>query len=103
MGNQRGRSIEIGGVTLACSSAGDPQRPALVLLHGWPFSRSIYDGVIEDLSDDAFVLAFDLPDIGGSRGPPPSAEKHVLADLMLTAAESLGASSILIAASMSAG
>ncbi|TCS04581.1 alpha/beta hydrolase [Rhizobium sp. BK418] len=97
MGNQRGTSIEIGGVTLACSSAGDPKRPALVLLHGWPFSRSIYDGVIEDLSDDAFVLAFDLPDIGGSRGRPPSAEKHVLADLMLTAAESLGASSILIA------
>ena len=73
MGSQQAASIEIGGVSLAYSAAGDPKRPALILLYGWPFSRSIHDGVVEDLSDDAFVLAFDLPEIGGSRGAPPSA------------------------------
>jgi pimeloyl-ACP methyl ester carboxylesterase len=97
MANQQSASVEIGGVTLAYSAAGDPKHPALILLHGWPFSRSIYDAVLRDLSDDAFVLAFDLPDVGGSRGAPPSAEKHVLGNLVLAAAESLGARSILIA------
>ena len=97
MGKLTGASIKVDGVTLAYSAAGDPKRAALILLHGWPFSRSIYDETVEALSDGAFVLAFDLPDIGGSRGAPSSAEKHVLGGLVLAAAESLGASSILVA------
>jgi pimeloyl-ACP methyl ester carboxylesterase len=88
-------SISIGDVTLAVSTAGNPKNPALILLHGWPFSRRIYDGVVDELSTGSFVLAFDLPNVGDSRGVPPSNEKHVLADLLLTAAEKLGAKSIL--------
>lgn len=72
------QTLEAGDMQLAVSMAGDPGRPALILLHGWPHSRKIYDGVIDELDARYFTLAFDLPEIGGSRGTPPSAEKKVL-------------------------
>jgi pimeloyl-ACP methyl ester carboxylesterase len=77
--------------------AGDPARPAIVLLHGWPQSRRLFDRVIDQLATDFFTIAFDLPEIGDSRGAPHSAEKTVLADVVLHAAEKAGAKSILIA------
>jgi len=88
---------EVSGVQLAVSVAGDPDRPALILLHGWPHSREIYDGVLEELGKRYFTLAFDLPEIGGSRGAPPSAEKRVLADILISAAEAIGARSMVVA------
>lgn len=88
---------EVGGVQLAVSVAGDPDRPALILLHGWPHSRDIYDGVLDEFGKRYFTLAFDLPEIGGSRGAPPSAEKKVLADIVISAAEAIGAKSMVVA------
>jgi pimeloyl-ACP methyl ester carboxylesterase len=90
-------SVRVNDLTLAYREAGHASRPALVLLHGWPHSSAIYADVLDELGRDSYVLAFDLPDIGASRGAPPSAEKHVLADIVLAAAETLGARSILIA------
>jgi len=89
--------VEVGGVTLACRTAGSTDRPSWILLHGWPHSSALYDGVINELARDAHVLAFDLPGVGASRGEPESGEKHVLADLVLSAAEKLGAKSIALA------
>jgi pimeloyl-ACP methyl ester carboxylesterase len=43
------------------------------------------------------VLAPDLPGIGDSRKRPPTGEKTVLADIVLTAAETAGARDIIIA------
>ncbi|RUZ71227.1 alpha/beta hydrolase [Mesorhizobium sp. M7A.F.Ca.US.006.01.1.1] len=91
------QTLEAGDMQLAVSTAGDPRRPALILLHGWPHSRKIYDGVIDELGTRYFTLAFDLPEIGESRGTPPSAEKKVLADIVISAAEALGAKSIVVA------
>ncbi|MER9162216.1 alpha/beta hydrolase [Mesorhizobium sp. M0518] len=91
------RTLEAGNMRLAVSMAGDPGRPALILLHGWPHSRKIYEGVIDELGARYFTLAFDLPEIGESRGTPPSAEKKVLADIVISAAETLGAKSIVVA------
>ena len=73
--------------------AGSPDKPDLVLLHGWPRSKEVYDQAIDDLAADHFVLAFDLPAIGGSRGAPTSAETKDLTVIMLGA----GAKSIVIA------
>ena len=83
-------------MTLSARTAGDKSKPGLVLLHGWPHSSRVYDDVIPDLGQDNFVLAFDLPAVGDSHGAPPSAEKSVLADILLTAAESTGAKDILV-------
>ena len=89
--------VETDGLSLGLLSAGNPRKPSLVLLHGWPQSKEVYDGVIDGLADDHFVLAFDLPEIGASRGAPCSAEKKDLAQIVLDAAERRGARSPVIA------
>lgn len=90
-------TVRLGRVKLAVRVAGDRSKPALVLLHGWPQSSHLFTPVIDGLAADSFVLAFDLPGIGGSQGLPFSAEKHVLADLILQAAEKQKATSIIVA------
>jgi pimeloyl-ACP methyl ester carboxylesterase len=90
------KTVKVGGLTLAYREAGNPRNPALILLHGWPHSSALYAGVVGDLAHDSWVLVFDLPGIGESRGAPSSGEKTVLADIVLSAAEALGAHSIVI-------
>jgi len=90
-------TITSGSLQLGIRVAGHGGNPALVLLHGWPHCAALYDGVVGELAMENFVLAFDLPGTGASRGAPPSAEKTVLADIVLSAAETLGARSIVIA------
>jgi pimeloyl-ACP methyl ester carboxylesterase len=90
-------NIQVDGLNIALSRAGDVTRPALFLVHGWPQARALYDGVIDALAADFHVLAPDLPNIGDSRGAPSSAEKLTLADIVLTAAEKAGARRIIIA------
>ena len=84
-------TIEADGLTLGVSTSGDAARPAMLLLHGWPQCRHVFDPVLDALGEDAFGIAVDLPAVGDSRGAPASAEKHVLAGLALSAAEALGA------------
>jgi pimeloyl-ACP methyl ester carboxylesterase len=93
----RTASVEVAGLHIAVSYSGDPTRPALLLLHGWPHCRDLFDPVIDELGKDHFVLAPDLPGVGDSVGLPDSAEKTRLADLMLTAAEALGADRPVVA------
>jgi pimeloyl-ACP methyl ester carboxylesterase len=90
-------TIETHGLRLGFLAAGGPARPGLLLLHGWPQSSRVYDLVIDELGQDHFVLAVDLPAIGMSRGLPPSAEKTVLADIVLAGAERAGARSLVVA------
>jgi pimeloyl-ACP methyl ester carboxylesterase len=97
MSMPKAATIRIQDMRLGASFAGEASRPALLLLHGWPQSRALYEGVLEPLSIDFFVLALDLPEVGESRGAPASAEKSILADIALAAAESVGARDILIA------
>jgi pimeloyl-ACP methyl ester carboxylesterase len=89
--------IETDGLSLGLLSAGKPAKRSLVLLHGWPQSKEVYDRVVDGLADDHFVLAFDLPAIGDSRGAPRSAEKKDLAHVVLGAAERCGARSPIVA------
>jgi pimeloyl-ACP methyl ester carboxylesterase len=90
-------TVSSGSMNLFTRTAGDPAAPCLVLLHGWPHSSKLYEGVVEELSEDFFTLAFDLPEVGESRGSPASAEKTVIAEIILDAAEKLGGHSIIIA------
>jgi pimeloyl-ACP methyl ester carboxylesterase len=50
--------------------AGASDKPGLLLLHRWPQSRALYAYVLEALSASFYVLAIDLPDVGGSHGAP---------------------------------
>jgi pimeloyl-ACP methyl ester carboxylesterase len=66
--SSRSTSVGARGLSLAVQIAGDPGRPGCVLLHGWPQCRRLWDPVLDALARDLFVLAFDLPDVGESRG-----------------------------------
>jgi len=90
-------TVETRDLRLGFLSAGDPGKPPLVLLHGWPQCKEVYDQVIDPLGEDHFVIALDLPAVGESHGVPPSAEKTALANIVLSAAEHLGAQSLLVA------
>lgn len=57
------------GITIYTRIAGDPSRPPVVLLHGWPSSSLLWRNIIPDLSHDFHVLAPDLPGHGQSDKP----------------------------------
>jgi len=78
-------------------TAGSRDRPALILLHGWPLSSAIFEPVIDRLGESFYVLAFDLPGIGKSTGHAGSVLKTDIAATILDAAETIGAKSILFA------
>lgn len=90
-------TVSSGSIDLFARSAGEQASPCLILLHGWPHSSKLYEGVMDELSEDFFILAFDLPEIGESRESPWSAEKTVIAEIILDASEKLRGHSIIIA------
>lgn len=71
--------------------------PAIVLLHGWPQTSFAWERLLGELGQDQYALAFDLPGVGNSVGTPLPAEKRILADVILTAAEQVGAKEIIVA------
>jgi len=89
--------IAVDGIRLSARQAGRPDNPCLVLLHGWPQTSFAWEGVIDELGEDHYALAFDLPDVGDSRGAPRSAEKAALADVVLAAAEQAGGQEVVVA------
>jgi len=88
--------IKGGGQQLSALSAGSPDRPALVLLHGWPLCPAIWEPVIEPLSERHFVLAFDLPGTGKSTGDNIQTLKSEIAGAIIGAAEEAGARDIIV-------
>lgn len=50
-----------------------------MLLHGWPQSGRAFAGVIDELNDEFYLVAPDLPGIGGSQSAPASGTKRDLA------------------------
>lgn len=93
----RQQRLAVEGIELAANVAGDAGRPAILLLHGWPHSKALFDAVVDPLGERFHVLAFDLPAIGDSVGPPASAEKESLARVLLGAAETICSGPILLA------
>ncbi|MER8886635.1 alpha/beta hydrolase [Mesorhizobium sp. M0663] len=89
--------MKLDDLVLAADVTGNPQHPALLLLHGWPHNRRVYDTVIDAFAADFYAIVPDLPGIGESIGAPRTGEKAVLADIVLTAAEELGAKDIVVA------
>ena len=55
-----------GGTDLSFIAAGDPSKPAVLLLHGLPNSASMFRDVLPELSQAAYVVAPDLPGFGES-------------------------------------
>jgi len=73
------RTIESSGLSIALRSAGRDDRPAFVLLHGWPQCARAFDSILQILGEESYLIAPDLPGIGDSRGAPASGEKTAIA------------------------
>lgn len=65
------RRITIDDLDIFYREAGDPDNPALLLLHGFPASSFMFRRLIELLSDRFHVIAPDYPGFGHSDAPAP--------------------------------
>ena len=57
------------GLDIFYREAGDPKKPTLVLLHGFPTSSQMYRKVIDGLKDEFHLIAPDYPGFGESSVP----------------------------------
>jgi pimeloyl-ACP methyl ester carboxylesterase len=80
--------VDLGATSVHVVDGGRPG-PALLFLHGWPESWSMYEPTMIALSDRARVVAIDLPGVGASRGLPADGRKSTLAHLVQALIERL--------------
>jgi pimeloyl-ACP methyl ester carboxylesterase len=65
----RYRSVTIEGVDIFYREAGDPSRPTILLLHGFPTSSHMFRNLIVELADQYHLVAPDYPGYGYSSMP----------------------------------
>ncbi|CAN5485106.1 alpha/beta fold hydrolase [soil metagenome] len=63
------RTVEVDGIEVFYREAGDPAKPALLLLHGFPTSSHMFRNLIPLLADRFHVVAPDLPGFGFTTVP----------------------------------
>lgn len=66
------RTKAIDGVNIFYREAGDPSKPTVLLLHGFPTSSHMFRNLIPALSDSYHVVAPDYPGFGNSSAPSVS-------------------------------
>jgi pimeloyl-ACP methyl ester carboxylesterase len=71
-GDRALRDVTARGLRTRVMEAGNPDSPALVLVHGMFVSHRTFDDVIDELSTRFHVLAPDLPGFGESEKPSPA-------------------------------
>ena len=67
--------LEVNGLQLACSESGEGT--PLVLLHGFPFDRRMWQGQVDSLSRSCRVVSIDLRGFGDSQQGPTDATEGV--------------------------
>jgi pimeloyl-ACP methyl ester carboxylesterase len=66
------KTTDVAGVKIFYREAGDPSRPTIVLLHGFPSSSYQFHDLIPLLADRFHVIAPDYPGMGYSEAPDPT-------------------------------
>ncbi|MEM8758265.1 MAG: alpha/beta hydrolase [Planctomycetota bacterium] len=87
----RHKTVEIAGQTIFYREAGDPSRPAVVLLHGFPASSHMYREVLRGLGDEYYLVAPDYPGFGNSSFPAPDEFEYTFDNLGVVMGEFLEA------------
>lgn len=73
--------IDVNGITMHAVRAGDPAKPSLLLLHGWPEFWFTWSKIIPALAADYDVIAPDLRGFGDTEKPAGAAlESYRLED-----------------------
>lgn len=75
------RSQSIDGVKVAYREAGDPSKPTVLLLHGFPTSSHMFRNLIPQLARDYHVIAPDYPGFGASEMPAAEDFEYSFANL----------------------
>ena len=86
-------SVKIEGVDIFYREAGSPEKPALLLLHGFPSSSHMFRDLIPALEDRFHLIAPDYPGFGRSGIPPRSSFSYTfdhLADIVRQFADVMG-------------
>jgi len=63
-------TVKIDGLDIFYREAGDPSKPAILLLHGFPTSSHMFRNLIPALADKFHLVAPDYPGFGQSSAPP---------------------------------
>jgi pimeloyl-ACP methyl ester carboxylesterase len=66
------KTADVAGVRLFYREAGDPAKPTIVLLHGFPSSSHQFHDLIPLLADRFHLIAPDYPGMGFSDAPAPT-------------------------------
>jgi pimeloyl-ACP methyl ester carboxylesterase len=83
--------INVDGLNIAYREAGDPSKPKLVLLHGFPASSHQYRDLIPALADRFHVIAPDYQGFGNSDAPDPAKYAYTFDGIALTMEKFLAA------------
>ncbi|MEU0249196.1 SDR family oxidoreductase [Streptomyces sp. NPDC006235] len=67
----RERRVRTGEVELCVAEVGDPRRPTVVLVHGYPDSKEVWSEVAARLAGHFHVVAYDVRGHGRSTAPRP--------------------------------
>jgi pimeloyl-ACP methyl ester carboxylesterase len=86
----RHRRIRVGDLDVFVREAGDPGRPTLVLLPGYPSSTRAYVRLIDRLAPDWHTVAIDYPGFGSSGPLPGTPTFDRLAEVTGRAIDQLG-------------
>ena len=62
----RSRRVPRGAFDLVVHEGGNPEGPTLVMVHGWPDTHRLWDGVARELADDFRLVAYDTRGQGDS-------------------------------------
>lgn len=74
----------VGGQTIFYREAGDPHKPKIVLLHGFPSSSHMFRNLIRELSEDYHLIAPDYPGFGESSFPSPDEYEYTFDNIAVT-------------------
>lgn len=77
------KTADVAGLRLFYREAGDPSKPAIVLLHGFPSSSYQFNDLIPRLADRFQVIAPDYPGMGFSEAPAPNVLRPTFDDVAM--------------------
>ncbi len=78
------RTVRAGEIEVFIREAGEPDRPAVLLLHGFPSSSHTFRNLIPLLADTAHVVAPDMPGFGFSEAPSPERYEYTFENIAAT-------------------